>query len=66
MLNRKAGASHKDLPADAGAAALERLDRVRHAKPVVRTADLRLEMQKIMQNNCAVFRTGKTLMIARR
>ena len=25
------------------------------------TADLRLEMQKVMQTNCAVFRTGEVL-----
>ncbi|NNG04419.1 MAG: succinate dehydrogenase flavoprotein subunit, partial [Inquilinus sp.] len=55
------GSSHKDLPADAGGQALERLDRVRHAKPDIRTADLRLEMQRTMQNNCAVFRTGEVL-----
>ena len=55
------GASHKDLPAGSADAALARLDRIRHAKPEVRTADLRLEMQRTMQNNCAVFRTGEIL-----
>ena len=55
------GASHKDLPAGSADAALARLDRVRHSKPEVRTADLRLEMQRTMQNNCAVFRTGEVL-----
>ena len=55
------GASHKDLPKDATDKALDRLDRMRHAKGEVRIAQLRLEMQKTMQNNCAVFRTGEVL-----
>jgi succinate dehydrogenase / fumarate reductase flavoprotein subunit len=57
----KPGMTHKPLPADAGDAAMARFDRVRHNKQEVRTADLRLEMQRIMQNNCAVFRTGEVL-----
>ena len=40
---------------------LDRLDKLRHAKGDVRTSDLRLEMQRVMQNNCAVFRTGEVL-----
>jgi succinate dehydrogenase / fumarate reductase flavoprotein subunit len=35
--------------------------RVRFANGTIPTAQLRLEMQKIMQNNCAVFRTGEVL-----
>jgi succinate dehydrogenase / fumarate reductase flavoprotein subunit len=54
----KAGAPHKPLNSEAG---LERLDRVRHGKGGVRVSDLRLEMQKNMQNHAAVFRTGETL-----
>ena len=49
------------LPKDAGNAALARFDRFRHAKGEVPTADLRLEMQRIMQQDCAVFRTGNIL-----
>lgn len=41
--------------------ALARLDKFRNAKGKTKTADLRLEMQKTMQNNCAVFRTGDVL-----
>lgn len=41
--------------------ALSNLDAARFAKGDIRTADLRLEMQKAMQNNCAVFRTGEVL-----
>jgi succinate dehydrogenase / fumarate reductase flavoprotein subunit len=55
------GSSHKPLPNDSAELALERLDRLRQAKGEIRSADLRLEMQKAMQNNCAVFRTGDVL-----
>ncbi|MEL6644462.1 MAG: succinate dehydrogenase flavoprotein subunit [Pseudomonadota bacterium] len=41
--------------------ALGRLDDLRHAKGTVTTAELRLEMQKTMQADAAVFRTDKTL-----
>ena len=55
------GASHPNLPSVATDKALERLDRHRYAKGDIRVAHLRLEMQKIMQNNCAVFRTGEVM-----
>ena len=42
-------------------AALDRFDGLRHAKGTVSTAELRLEMQKTMQADAAVFRTDKTL-----
>ena len=41
--------------------ALGRFDDLRQAKGAVPTADLRLEMQKTMQADAAVFRTDKTL-----
>ena len=41
--------------------ALDRFDGLRHANGAVPTADLRLEMQKTMQADAAVFRTDKTL-----
>ena len=56
-----AGATHRDLPKGAGEAALERLDRLRHAKGGTPTAVMRLEMQKVMQSHCSVFRTGEVL-----
>ena len=56
-----ADASQADLPANAGEAAIARLDKFRHASGAMPTADLRLRMQKIMQTNCAVFRTGEVL-----
>ncbi len=42
-------------------AALDRFDALRHADGSVSTAELRLEMQKTMQSDAAVFRTDKTL-----
>ena len=56
-----AKAAHKRLPENAGEATLERFDKLRHAKGSVSTAALRLEMQRVMQSNCAVFRTGEVL-----
>jgi succinate dehydrogenase / fumarate reductase flavoprotein subunit len=50
-----------DLPKDSADMALSRLDRFRHASGRTPTAQLRMRMQKIMQNNCAVFRTGEIL-----
>jgi succinate dehydrogenase / fumarate reductase, flavoprotein subunit len=41
--------------------ALDRFDALRHAKGNISTAELRLEMQKTMQSDAAVFRTDKTL-----
>jgi succinate dehydrogenase / fumarate reductase flavoprotein subunit len=55
------GEKHPDLPSDAGDLALARLDKFRHAAGGTPTAELRLSMQKVMQNNCAVFRTGEVL-----
>ncbi|WP_333713172.1 succinate dehydrogenase flavoprotein subunit [Yoonia sp.] len=42
-------------------ACFDRFDGLRHAKGTVPTAELRLEMQKAMQADAAVFRTDKTL-----
>jgi succinate dehydrogenase / fumarate reductase flavoprotein subunit len=55
------GAKQPDLPANSADYALSRLDRFRYAKGSLPTAELRLRMQKVMQNNCAVYRTGETL-----
>jgi succinate dehydrogenase / fumarate reductase flavoprotein subunit len=57
----KAGAAHKVLPNSSADGALERLDRLRHAAGGTPTAELRDTMQRAMQNNCAVFRTEKSL-----
>ena len=42
-------------------AAMARFDDLRHARGAVPTAELRLEMQKTMQNDAAVFRTSESL-----
>jgi succinate dehydrogenase / fumarate reductase flavoprotein subunit len=55
------GQEQRDLKKDAGDEALARLDRFRFSKGKMPTADLRLKMQKVMQNDAAVFRTGTTL-----
>ena len=52
---------HNDLPKDSAERALARLDKFRNAAGSTPTAELRLRMQKVMQNNCAVFRTGEVL-----
>jgi succinate dehydrogenase / fumarate reductase flavoprotein subunit len=57
----EAGKSQADLPKGAGEAHLARLDRFRNAKGGSQTSKLRLMMQKAMQEDCAVFRTGETL-----
>ncbi|MCB1540846.1 MAG: FAD-binding protein, partial [Rhodoblastus sp.] len=57
----KAGEKQADLPADSADLSLSRLDRYRYAKGGTPTAQLRLNMQKVMQNHCAVYRTGETL-----
>ncbi|MCC6917919.1 MAG: FAD-binding protein, partial [Alphaproteobacteria bacterium] len=57
----KVGERHRDLPKDAGDAALARFDRIRNADGGTPTAQLRLQMQKAMQSNCAVYRTGDVL-----
>ncbi len=56
-----AGATHKELAADAGDAAIARLDHFRHANGSIPTAQLRARMQRTMQDDAAVFRTGETL-----
>ncbi len=55
------GATQKPLPPKAGEAALERFDRIRHAKGGTKVADLRLDMQRTMQSHAAVFRNSKSL-----
>jgi len=57
----KPGAAQKPLARDAGEAALARVDRLRNARGARPTAQIRLEMQRTMQADAAVFRTGATL-----
>src|SRR5713226_6752886 len=55
------GAAAPTLPKNAGQPSVERLDRLRHARGSRPTAELRLEMQQIMQSDAAVFRTASSL-----
>jgi len=55
------GEEKPDLPKDSADLSLSRLDKFRNAAGGTRTAQLRLEMQRVMQNHCAVFRTGEVL-----
>jgi succinate dehydrogenase / fumarate reductase flavoprotein subunit len=57
----EAGAAMPPLSKDSDELALSRLDRVRNARGSTPTAVLRLKMQKAMQTNCSVFRTGPVL-----
>jgi succinate dehydrogenase / fumarate reductase flavoprotein subunit len=57
----KPGASHAPLPNDACDEALSRLDKFRNANGDSSTATIRDNMQRVMQDDCAVFRTSKTL-----
>ena len=57
----KPGEAHKPLSASAGDQAIARLDRIRNAKGGRPTGQLRLEMQKAMQQHAAVFRDQTTL-----
>src|SRR5450631_2464635 len=50
-----------ELPAGSADKALGRLDHYRYAAGGTPTAKLRDSMQHVMQNNCAVFRTGDVL-----
>jgi succinate dehydrogenase / fumarate reductase flavoprotein subunit len=55
------GTTHKPLPKDAGDLAVSRLDKFRNANGTRRTAEIRLDMQRVMQNHAAVFRAGESL-----
>jgi succinate dehydrogenase / fumarate reductase flavoprotein subunit len=55
------GETQKPLPKNSIEKIMDRFDSVRHSKGSARTSNLRLEMQRAMQEDCAVFRTGKIL-----
>jgi succinate dehydrogenase / fumarate reductase flavoprotein subunit len=57
----KPGASLPPLPKNSADKALARLDRLRNANGSLKTAEIRLNMQRNMQNNAAVFRTQEVL-----
>ncbi|HEX7081893.1 MAG TPA: succinate dehydrogenase flavoprotein subunit [Gammaproteobacteria bacterium] len=55
------GERQAPLPAGAGDEAVARLDKLRNAKGRLPTAKIRLDMQRVMQDHAAVFRTGESL-----
>jgi succinate dehydrogenase / fumarate reductase flavoprotein subunit len=55
------GARHAPFESDAGQDSIARIDQLRNANGSRSTAEVRLEMQKTMQNHAAVFRTGESL-----
>ena len=55
------GAAQKMLPSDSAELSLGRLDHFRNADGSTPTAKLRNDMQRVMQADCAVFRTERTL-----
>ncbi|NOT86654.1 MAG: succinate dehydrogenase flavoprotein subunit [Lysobacter sp.] len=57
----KPGATHKTLAGDACDKSLANLDKLRNASGGTPTAVIRDKMQRTMQNDAAVFRTGETL-----
>jgi len=57
----KPGDKIKEVRSDSTERALLRMDKLRHANGELSTAELRTKMQRVMQNNAAVFRTQETL-----
>ncbi|HWU50019.1 MAG TPA: succinate dehydrogenase flavoprotein subunit [Asticcacaulis sp.] len=57
----KTGEAHKEIGAAQVDKHLARLDKFRYASGSTPTAELRLKMQRAMQEDAAVFRTGETL-----
>ncbi|HEX3862023.1 MAG TPA: succinate dehydrogenase flavoprotein subunit [Stellaceae bacterium] len=55
------GMGHAPLSQNAGEESVARLDAVRHAAGQRKTGEIRTAMQRIMQVNCAVFRTAEVL-----
>src|SRR5258706_8119210 len=55
------GEGHPDLPKDSAELPVARLDKFRNADGSTPTAEIPISMQKAMQSNCAVFRTGEVL-----
>jgi succinate dehydrogenase / fumarate reductase flavoprotein subunit len=56
------GSQHRPIPQSETDRCLARLDHWRNAKGSMKTSELRLEMQRVMQTDVAVFRTGESLL----
>ncbi|KAG9318762.1 succinate dehydrogenase [Chiua virens] len=59
--NLTPGKPHKKIPDEAGLDGVEFLDKIRNADGAKSTASIRLDMQKAMQSDAAVFRTQQSL-----
>lgn len=57
----KPGDKIPDLKEGAGLEGIESLDKLRYSKGKLSTAEIRMDMQKVMQDNAAVYRTQETL-----
>lgn len=55
------GDKQKPLEKDAGEKTIAWLDKIRYSAGSTPTSKIRLNMQRVMQNNAAVFRTQDTL-----
>src|SRR5260370_2648353 len=55
------GAPHSVFQPSATDPALARFDRVRHARGRLKTGEIRIAMQRAMQDHCSVFRTARVL-----
>ncbi|KAG8759832.1 succinate dehydrogenase flavoprotein subunit [Serendipita sp. 396] len=59
--NLEPGTPHKVIPEDAGLKSIEDLDKIRTSTGPLPTAQIRLNMQKTMQADAAVFRSQESL-----
>lgn len=57
----KPGDKVPDFKDEDGLAAIKNLDGLRHAKGSMHTPEIRMDLQKVMQNNAAVYRTQESL-----
>ncbi|KAH7873947.1 succinate dehydrogenase [Lentinula edodes] len=55
------GKPHKDIPQEAGLESINFLDKIRTSSGTESSANIRLDMQKVMQSDAAVFRTQNFL-----
>ena len=61
LIPNGAGEKQRPLEENAGKKTIEWLNKLRHSSGSLPTSSIRLNMQRIMQNNAAVFRTQETL-----
>jgi succinate dehydrogenase (ubiquinone) flavoprotein subunit len=61
QLKKDRPAGHDTLSSSAYEASIANLDKLLHSKGPRKPAEIRTDMQRVMQNNAAVFRTGEVL-----